>query len=109
MGEGKKPEPLTSRIHEAKRKAGLLPPDEPAGPPPGRGLSLGLELAVAVLVCAGIGVVMDLWLESKPWFMLLGLLLGLVVGMWNLYRVSLGAELLKVGVDNKEERGKRGD
>lgn len=107
MADDDKSKPLTERIQTARREAGLLPDDD-VTPAYGRGLSLGVELVVAVLLCAGGGALLDRWLESKPWFMLLGLLLGLAVGMWNLYRASLGAGLLSIGI-KKDERGQRGD
>jgi len=38
----------------------------------------------AILVLGGIGYVMDRWLGTSPWFLLGGLLVGLVVGFYEL-------------------------
>jgi len=38
----------------------------------------------AILVLGGIGYAMDSWLGTTPWFLLGGLLLGLVVGFYEL-------------------------
>jgi F0F1-type ATP synthase assembly protein I len=41
----------------------------------------------AIILLGGIGYGLDVWLgTSRPWFLLGGLLLGIVVGMWGLAR-----------------------
>jgi F0F1-type ATP synthase assembly protein I len=32
------------------------------------------------------GYALDGWIESRPWFLLVGALLGIAVGMYNLFR-----------------------
>lgn len=83
---------------------------EAAKPPPaqqpsatGRGMQAGMELSVAVIACTLMGVGLDRWLETKPLFMLLGLVLGFAAGMWSLYRASQGMSDLSVGVKKKSE------
>lgn len=55
-----------------------------------KGLSLatriGLELAVTILVGALLGYALDRWLSTRPWLMLVGMLLGTLVGFRNVYR-----------------------
>ena len=41
-------------------------------------------LVGAILVLGGIGYAMDSWLGTTPWFLLGGLLLGIVVGFYEL-------------------------
>ena len=54
---------------------------EQAGPAAGAGYTL----IGAILLCGGIGYGIDRWRgASSPWFLLGGLLLGIVVGMYEL-------------------------
>jgi F0F1-type ATP synthase assembly protein I len=41
----------------------------------------------AILLLGGLGYAADAWLETGPWLLLLGLLLGLVVGFYELARL----------------------
>lgn len=41
-------------------------------------------LTGAILLLGGIGYAVDVWWGTKPWFLLAGLLLGLVVGFYEL-------------------------
>ena len=38
----------------------------------------------AIIVCGGIGYALDAWRGTSPWFLLGGLIFGIVVGMWEL-------------------------
>ncbi|HEY7288358.1 MAG TPA: AtpZ/AtpI family protein [Vicinamibacterales bacterium] len=38
----------------------------------------------AIIVLGGIGYAIDAWRGTRPWFLVGGLLLGVVVGMWEL-------------------------
>ena len=40
----------------------------------------------AILLLGGIGYAVDLWWGTSPWFLLAGLVLGLVVGFYELAR-----------------------
>ena len=46
----------------------------------------GLELAAAVGVFALIGWQIDKWLDTEPWFLLAMAALGLIGGMYNLWK-----------------------
>jgi len=52
----------------------------------GRGLRLGSEFAAAILVGAGMGYLLDQWLGTSPWLMLILLLLGFAAGVLNVIR-----------------------
>lgn len=51
-----------------------------------RGLRLGSEFIAAILVGAGMGYLLDLWLGTGPWIMLVMLLIGFAAGVLNVTR-----------------------
>jgi F0F1-type ATP synthase assembly protein I len=53
---------------------------EQAGPAAGASYTL----IGAILLLGGIGYAIDSWRGTSPWFLIGGLLLGIVVGMWQL-------------------------
>lgn len=53
---------------------------ERAGPAAG----VGYTLIGAILLLGGIGYAIDAWRGTSPWFLVGGLLLGIVVGMYEL-------------------------
>lgn len=52
----------------------------------GRAVRLGSEFIAAILVGAGIGYLLDLWLGTGPWIMLVMLLVGFAAGILNVTR-----------------------
>ena len=44
----------------------------------------GYTLIGAILLLGGVGYVVDEWIQTSPWFLLTGLLVGLVVGFYEL-------------------------
>jgi ATP synthase protein I len=59
----------------------------------GMGLRIGLELVVAVGFGTGLGWLIDQGLGSRPWAMLVGLLLGFAAGLLNVWRAMNGMGL----------------
>ena len=53
---------------------------EQAGP----AASASYTLIGAILLLGAIGYAVDRWRGTSPWFLVAGLLLGIVVGMWEL-------------------------
>jgi len=53
---------------------------EQAGPAAGASYTL----IGAIILLGGIGYALDRWLATSPWFLLGGLLLGLIVGFYEL-------------------------
>jgi len=53
---------------------------EGAGPAAGASYTL----IGAIIVLGGIGYAIDYWSGASPWFLIGGLMLGIVVGMWEL-------------------------
>ena len=50
----------------------------------GPAAAAGYTLIGAILLLGGIGYLIDQWSGSSPWFLLGGLLLGIVVGFYEL-------------------------
>lgn len=54
----------------------------------GLGARLATELLGGVVVGAGIGLLLDDWLETKPVFLVVFLLFGTAAGILNVYRTA---------------------
>jgi ATP synthase protein I len=54
--------------------------------------SLGLELAVALGLGAYAGHLIDRWLETEPWMLVLGCAFGLAAGMVRIVRTVSGLQ-----------------
>ena len=59
-----------------------------------RGLRLGSEFIAAILVGAGIGYLLDLWLRTTPWLLLVMVMVGFAAGVLNVVRSA--AEMNRV-------------
>lgn len=53
-------------------------------------IRIGVELVSALIVGVGIGLLLDKWLDTAPWFLLLFFLLGSAAGIMNVFRVAGG-------------------
>jgi len=53
----------------------------------GPAVAAGYTLAGAIFLLGGIGYAADRWLDSAPWCLLAGLLLGLIVGFVELAKI----------------------
>jgi ATP synthase protein I len=60
----------------------------------GSGLSLalriGVELVSALFIGVAVGLGLDKWLDTTPWFLLLFFLLGAAAGILNVFRTMTG-------------------
>lgn len=54
----------------------------------GRGIRLGTEFIAAILVGVGAGYLLDQWLKTTPWIMLVMLLVGFAAGVLNVTRAA---------------------
>ena len=72
--QGDHPSESLRGFQEAVRKSG------PAA-------SAGYTLVGAILLLGGIGYLFDQWQLTSPWFLLLGLLLGVAVGLYELAKI----------------------
>lgn len=50
---------------------------------------IGIELAASVLVGTFLGYRADLYFKTKPWLMVVGLLLGAAAGFYSIYKQTL--------------------
>jgi ATP synthase protein I len=100
-------EEQAARIRHAEEEAGLKPmqPDhetiEFRDTP--RGYRVGTEFVFTVLAFLFVGLVVDRWLGTGPWGLLLLMMAGFGIGMMNLWRAmnrSSGGD--SNGQDNKE-------
>jgi len=57
---------------------------ERAGPAAGASYTL----IGAIVLLGGLGYAIDYWRGTSPWFLLGGLLLGIVIGMWEIAKVA---------------------
>ncbi len=48
----------------------------------------GFEFIVAVMLFAGIGWLLDRWLETLPWLTVAGAGLGFIIGMYTLLKMA---------------------
>jgi ATP synthase protein I len=62
---------------------------------------VGLTLVISTVLGLWGGYVLDRWLGSSPWLMLVGLLLGIASGFINLFRAA--------GIFGREGRQAEGD
>ena len=56
----------------------------------GMALKVGVEFVSAVGVGVAIGLLLDYWLETKPWLMIVFFLLGSAAGFLNIFRAMSG-------------------
>jgi ATP synthase protein I len=100
---------LDARLSEAqaRRSAERERGTRAEGRSPGAGMGLGFRVAVdllaALMVGVGIGVLLDKWLETKPWFLIVFFLLGSAAGILNVFRL-MGGYGYSVGYRKAAER-----
>jgi F0F1-type ATP synthase assembly protein I len=70
----------TGESNLSKSARALQHTAEQAGPAAGAGYTL----IGAILLLGGVGYAVDYWRGTSPWFLVGGLLLGIVVGMYEL-------------------------
>ena len=49
---------------------------------------MGAEMVAATVIGAFIGYLLDAWLGTRPWIMVVGLFLGGAAGIRNVYRMA---------------------
>ncbi len=56
----------------------------------GPAFRMATDLVAALIVGVGIGLLLDYWLGTKPWFLIGFFILGAAAGMLNVYKVASG-------------------
>jgi ATP synthase protein I len=89
---------LSARLQRLGERLGRhtgRPVDNDSGASPGvdssamaRGFRLSTELVAGVLVGAGLGWLLDRWLGTSPWGLIVFLLLGFAAGVLNVMRAA---------------------
>ena len=97
MTERKPPrslEALDARLREAQSRQAGGKPREPAAAAGtsafGFAWRVGLELVSALVVGVAIGYLLDRWLGTKPWLLILFFVLGSAAGLLNVFRFTSG-------------------
>ena len=82
--------------------------DAPSTSAQGFGLAfrIGTEMVAALAVSVFIGYLLDLWLGTKPWLMVVFFFLGSAAGILNVYRASQGIGLAPGYKDNPLSEGR---
>ena len=93
-------EDLAARLERARAargqaeggKGARIPRDHDGGKNSGLGFGfrVGVDLVSALAVGIGIGYLLDQWLGTKPWLLILFFFLGAAAGVLNVYRALNG-------------------
>ena len=113
-------EDLDSRLRKARGddepdNRGRLP-----GTRLGQALHLAIEMAATLAVGGGIGWLLDEWLGTKPWLLVVFIFVGIAAGILNAFRAAqrMGATPMSradagrrgaQGDDRGDDRGAQGD
>lgn len=95
------------RLSDARRRHGLdRSPERARQTADRRGLSAGLRIATEILaalvVGTGAGIVLDRWLGTTPWLLILGFVLGCAAAFLNVLRT--GQELDRAAKAEREKK-----
>ncbi|MBL6928020.1 MAG: AtpZ/AtpI family protein [Rhodospirillales bacterium] len=72
----------------------------------GMAFRIGVELVAALAVGVGIGLLLDRWLDTTPWFLVVFFFLGAAAGILNVYRAASGMGLAAGYSDEMNESSK---
>jgi ATP synthase protein I len=72
----------------------------------GFAVRIGVEMVAALAVGAGIGWLLDQWLGTGPWLMVVFLILGMGAAVMSVYRVMMGlGSAVGYGAAKDDENG----
>jgi ATP synthase protein I len=97
-------EKLDSR--RAEERAAEAAQRRQVAPGMAQAIRLGAEFVAGVLVGAGLGWLIDLWLGTSPWGLVVFLLLGFVAGVLNVLRAAGLASAPESRIRRRDEDGK---
>jgi len=113
MSHSDKPDPLeglAARIAEARSRRQVRPEgngneSESSGRFLSVAMRIGVELVAALVVAMGAGWLLDRWLGTRPWLMIVFFFLGSAAGIMNVYRAVNGLGLAP-GYRRPDEKGR---
>lgn len=73
------------------------------GKPDPRLMGLGLQFVIAILLCLYVGMWLDKKLNTGPWLMLAGAVIGASAGFYSMFRVLMSEDKRM----DAEDRGKK--
>lgn len=101
---------LQSRIQQARETS--LPDKNTKAPNDSEATNTGIravtDLIATPIVCGGIGMGLDKWLDTGPIFFILLAFLGVITGFWNLARMKSGNDS-SVGFKRLQNKAKEGN
>jgi F0F1-type ATP synthase assembly protein I len=62
--------------------------DEEVNRKSGAAYAAALSLFITVATCLGVGYLLDRWLATSPWLLVLGIVVGSIVGLYEFVRIS---------------------
>ncbi len=85
---------LNARLRKARNEADVFAGRNRGGKDARSGVGfafrIGVELVASLIVGGGIGFMLDRWLGTGPWLLVVFFLLGATAGFMNVYRVMVG-------------------
>jgi ATP synthase protein I len=63
-------------------------PDQETNRKTGMAYAAGITLFAAVAAFTGLGWMIDRWFQTDPWFLILGIVLGSIVGLYQFIRMG---------------------
>lgn len=97
-------EALTAQLKKAQQERQAKEPQQRQGDGGmGQGLRMGIELVAATLVGAFLGWLLDRWLNTSPWLLILFFLLGVAAGFRNINRITAQMTENAEHIDQKDK------
>ncbi len=100
------------RDAQARRQAALKPRGGALGGD-NRGVGLGLRVAIDIVAAVAVGVVigiaLDRWLGTAPWFLLVFFMLGCGAAFMSVYRTAMALEAARRQPESSDGSAGNGD